>query len=112
VAGWVQTSLDVTAEIEAHQEVERAHDRLWHLATQALTGLPNRPAVLERLDEAWPGNGSAAMASLLFCDLDSFKPSTTGTDTRRAARCSGRSRRLLRAVRDPMRWVASVAMSS
>lgn len=103
VAGWVQTSLDVTAEIEAHQEVERAHDRLWHLANHdALTGLPNRPAVLERLDEALArqrlgGHGVA----LLFCDLDSFKPVNdrhgheAGDAVLREV-----ARRLLRAVRE------------
>jgi diguanylate cyclase (GGDEF)-like protein len=75
-AGWVATCLDVTAEIDAQTELQVAQGHLWHLANHdALTGLPNRPAILDRIETALArhrrdGHGVA----LLFCDLESFKP--------------------------------------
>ena len=75
-SGWVATSLDITAEVEARDELHRAQQHLWEMANHdALTGLPNRPAILDRI------NGALARASreahpvaLLYCDLDGFKP--------------------------------------
>jgi diguanylate cyclase (GGDEF)-like protein len=102
VAGWVQTSLDITAEVEANQEVERARAHLWHLANHdALTGLPNRPAVLERLEGALARQRRRADGvALLFCDLDSFKPVNDqhGHEAGDAVLCEV-ARRLLGAVR-------------
>ena len=67
VAGFVVTAHDVS-------ELHEARVALEHLATHdALTGLPNRALLLERLDAhlAAPGHGVTA---LLFVDLDRFKP--------------------------------------
>jgi diguanylate cyclase (GGDEF)-like protein len=75
-AGWVATCLDVTAEIEAQNDLRIAQGHLWHLANHdALTGLPNRPAILERVESALARNRRDDHGvALLFCDLDGFKP--------------------------------------
>ncbi|MDP9817462.1 GGDEF domain-containing protein [Spirilliplanes yamanashiensis] len=55
----------------------RAEQALVRAATHdALTGLPNRAACLDRLtaDLAVPGPGQPAGLAVLFCDLDGFKP--------------------------------------
>ena len=74
--GWVATLLDVTAEVEARDELTRAREHLWHLANHdALTGLPNRPAVLDRLDAALArARREPHAVALLYGDLDGFKP--------------------------------------
>jgi diguanylate cyclase (GGDEF)-like protein len=55
-------------------ERQRALDRLTHDARHdGLTGLPNRTAVFEALDEAIPRVSPDAMAAVLFIDLDGLK---------------------------------------
>ncbi|MGZ4679941.1 MAG: putative bifunctional diguanylate cyclase/phosphodiesterase, partial [Ilumatobacteraceae bacterium] len=55
-------------------ERHRALDRLIHEARHdGLTGLPNRMAILERLDEAIQRVNPGAMAAVLFIDLDDLK---------------------------------------
>jgi diguanylate cyclase (GGDEF)-like protein/PAS domain S-box-containing protein len=55
---------DVTASHEAHQELER------RAATDALTGLDNRGALMEHLGHALAVGDHTAV---LFCDVDEFK---------------------------------------
>ncbi len=55
-------------------ERHRALDRLVHEARHdGLTGLPNRMAILERLDEAIQRVNPGVMAAVLFIDLDELK---------------------------------------
>lgn len=66
--GYRGTATDITAEIEAGRRAEylAMHD--------ALTGLPNRVLLLERLDQAIAGvSRRRDMAALLLLDLDRFK---------------------------------------
>jgi diguanylate cyclase (GGDEF)-like protein len=66
---------DVTERRKAADELQEAQRQLHHIAFHdALTGLPNRVAFQERLDEAisqCPDAGCAA--AVLFIDLDNFK---------------------------------------
>jgi len=67
-AGYRGTATDITAEIEAGRRAEylAMHD--------ALTGLPNRVLLLERLEQAIASVGRRRdMAALLLLDLDRFK---------------------------------------
>jgi len=75
-SGWVATTLDITAEVEARDELHRAQQHLWELANHdALTGLPNRPAILDRINAALTrAQREPHPVALLFCDLDGFKP--------------------------------------
>lgn len=74
--GWVAALLDVTAEVEAREELKRVQQHLWHLANHdALTGLPNRPAVLDRIESALArARREPHAVALLYGDLDGFKP--------------------------------------
>ena len=86
--GWVATHLDVT-------EQQRAEARITYLAQHdALTGLPNRVLLRERLDHALAGarRGSRRLAVLLM-DLDRFKEIDDCSGTRWATRCSRPSQR-------------------
>ena len=68
VIGYRGTATDITAEIEAGRRAEylAMHD--------ALTGLPNRVLLLERLDQALASvSRRRDMAALLLLDLDRFK---------------------------------------
>ncbi len=68
VVGYRGTATDITAEIDAGRRAEylAMHD--------ALTGLPNRVLLLERLDQAIASVGRRRdMAALLLLDLDRFK---------------------------------------
>lgn len=65
--GWVMTFEDIT-------DRRRFEDRMMHMAHHdALTGLPNRAALLEKLDDTFSNTVSGACA-LLYIDLDRFKP--------------------------------------
>jgi diguanylate cyclase (GGDEF)-like protein/PAS domain S-box-containing protein len=65
------TALDITDRHEASERISRGQAELRHRAYHdALTGLPNRALLLERLDEAL---GRAASVAVVILDLDSFK---------------------------------------
>ncbi len=62
---------DVTVERRAEEERRRSAARIAHMATHdALTGLPNRTLLKDRLRQALAGEGTV---SLLCLDLDRFK---------------------------------------
>jgi diguanylate cyclase (GGDEF)-like protein len=64
IGGW----RDIEAEVEAHLELER------RARTDDLTGLLNRGAGLERLEERLADHRRSARAlAVAFCDLDRFK---------------------------------------
>lgn len=68
VAGYVVTGYDVT-------ELHSARDALHELATHdALTGLPNRIALNQRIGDALVRGSAHDRVGLLFVDLDRFKP--------------------------------------
>jgi diguanylate cyclase (GGDEF)-like protein/PAS domain S-box-containing protein len=73
--GYSATLLDVTAEHDARQEMERTQAQLWQLANHdSLTGLPNRLQFNERVAHALAGTRrDGRAAAVLFCDLDRFK---------------------------------------
>jgi diguanylate cyclase (GGDEF)-like protein len=66
---------DITERRLAADELEAAQRQLQHIAFHdALTGLPNRIAFQERLDEALAGcPGQRCAVAVLFIDLDNFK---------------------------------------
>ncbi len=65
--GWVATHEDIT-------ERRRAESQISFLARHdALTGLPNRSLLLERIDQARLSAGRGGSFALLFLDLDRFK---------------------------------------
>lgn len=66
---------DVTERRRAADELSEARARLEHLAYHdSLTGLPNRAAFREQLDEAIADAGGAGRSlAVLFIDLDDFK---------------------------------------
>jgi len=65
---WVSIQRDVT-------DQQRRRERLRHEATHdALTGLLNRYAVRERLQDLIVGAGDPPVGLLLYIDLDRFKP--------------------------------------
>ncbi|WP_449411673.1 putative bifunctional diguanylate cyclase/phosphodiesterase [Methylobacterium komagatae] len=66
--GWVETHEDVTTSVIAQA-------RITHLATHdALTGLPNRALLTERLGEAFSEYAEGGRAAAVICiDLDDFK---------------------------------------
>jgi diguanylate cyclase (GGDEF)-like protein len=74
-----QTLADVAAayllNAQARADLRESSDRSLEMALQdALTGLPNRTLLLERLDHAVRrGRRSGKMAAVLFADLDRFK---------------------------------------
>ena len=66
-AGWVATYEDVT-------ERRRWQDQLSHMARHdPLTGLPNRVAFRERIDQLLHRSCSTEQAAILYLDLDGFK---------------------------------------
>ena len=86
IGGLVLNARDVTERVEA------AHALAAKAFTDALTGLPNRMRLLDRLGQALAdltddGNGGRAAAST----STSSRPSTTATAGRWATRCSARS---------------------
>jgi diguanylate cyclase (GGDEF)-like protein/PAS domain S-box-containing protein len=76
VLGWVVSLQDLTAEVEIREELRRAQERLFELATRDhLTGLYNRAAMMERLQAALARQGTGGPAPcVLLVDLDAFKP--------------------------------------
>jgi diguanylate cyclase (GGDEF)-like protein/PAS domain S-box-containing protein len=66
---------DVTERRNAAEELQEAQRQLQHIAFHdALTGLPNRVAFQDRLDEAIAGcPGQRCAVAVLFVDLDNFK---------------------------------------
>ncbi len=65
--GWVATHEDIT-------ERRRSEEQISFLARHdALTGLPNRSVLAERIELAWAGAGRSFGFALLFLDLDRFK---------------------------------------
>jgi diguanylate cyclase (GGDEF)-like protein/PAS domain S-box-containing protein len=73
--GMIGTLQDVTAETEARQALLDARDELWKLANHdALTGLPNRAFLMDRLERATARRKRAGTSvAVLYCDLDGFK---------------------------------------
>jgi diguanylate cyclase (GGDEF)-like protein len=83
--GMLQRSLDVTIvrmaqsfELErnvAHEELSKRQEELAFLATHdALTGLPNRTLILDRIEQALArARRNPAPVGVLFIDLDNFK---------------------------------------
>jgi diguanylate cyclase (GGDEF)-like protein len=73
--GLIATLQDVTAEILTREELVESKDELWRLANHdALTGLPNRAFLMDRLTRALARQKrSGAAVALLYCDLDGFK---------------------------------------
>jgi len=83
VLQYIGVQNDVTARVEAERALERERDRaqsylarIEQLAyTDALTGLPNRRRVEDRIEGAlWEARLSGDGLALLFLDLDGFKP--------------------------------------
>jgi len=65
---WVSIQRDVT-------DQQRRRERLRHEATHdSMTGLPNRYAVREQLQELIADPGDRPTGALLYIDLDQFKP--------------------------------------
>jgi diguanylate cyclase (GGDEF)-like protein len=65
--GWVATHEDIT-------QLQKVEERLAHLALHdALTGLPNRTLLRERIEEALPRAETGKRFALLCLDLDRFK---------------------------------------
>jgi diguanylate cyclase (GGDEF)-like protein/PAS domain S-box-containing protein len=73
--GLIATLQDVTAETEARQALLDARDELWTLANHdALTGLPNRAFLMDRLERATARRKrTGTSVAVLYCDLDGFK---------------------------------------
>ena len=65
--GWVSVFEDVT-------DLQRAEARITHMALHdAMTGLPNRVLLRQRLEEALAGTRSGRLCAVLCLDLDDFK---------------------------------------
>jgi diguanylate cyclase (GGDEF)-like protein/PAS domain S-box-containing protein len=74
--GLIVTIEDVTEQIETSAALAAAEERMRILATHdPLTGLPNRAALNHELERAAHRHDrSGGALSVLFCDLDGFKP--------------------------------------
>jgi len=93
--GWVTTHEDVT-------ELDRAQARIVEMAfTDALTGLPTRGVMMERLRQALARRGKGGRVALLLVDVDNFRDinETFGALIGDEALCAVAER--LRAVVDP-----------
>ncbi len=66
---------DISERLAAQQQLQEANDRLAEAATHdALTGLPNRRVLAERLEQALDRSARhGGEVGVLFCDLDRFK---------------------------------------
>ncbi len=66
--GWVAIAVDVTHRKEAERDSE------YRALHDALTGLPNRRVLVDRLEHALArSNRRECLTAVLFCDLDHFK---------------------------------------
>ena len=74
--GLIVTIEDVTEQVATSAALAAAEERMRILATHdSLTGLPNRAALNEELERAAHRHErSGGSLSVLFCDLDGFKP--------------------------------------
>lgn len=71
IRGIVLSSSDVTESSRRRADIESQLS--WLAYHDALTSLPNRRVLLERIRE-WSARGAGTTLAVLYCDLDGFKP--------------------------------------